>query len=154
MSAQTEVHHSTLNIFSNLNIILLLRCTGKVFAAEKMVAASGFYHRHCFRCVFCSQPLDSTRYRPIRSQYYTSHDCIDQSEALPVDRMGVEELHVLVSVSRRRQLVSKLHDSPQHRSFPHIKAGLGSKLKTHFVRLQLHGPGEGKINEYLQDLVQ
>jgi len=36
------------------------RCTGKVFAAEKMVAASGYYHRHCFRCVFCSQPLDST----------------------------------------------------------------------------------------------
>ena len=41
-------------------IFLIFRCTGKVFAAEKMVAASGFYHRHCFRCVFCSQPLDST----------------------------------------------------------------------------------------------
>jgi len=25
-----------------------------------MVADSGFYHRHCFRCHFCSQPLDST----------------------------------------------------------------------------------------------
>ena len=36
------------------------RCFGKVFAAEKMVAASGYYHRHCFRCVLCSQPLDST----------------------------------------------------------------------------------------------
>ena len=36
------------------------RCQGKVFAAEKMVAASGYYHRHCFRCVLCSQPLDST----------------------------------------------------------------------------------------------
>jgi len=36
------------------------KCSGKVFAAEKMVAASGYYHRHCFRCVICSQPLDST----------------------------------------------------------------------------------------------
>ena len=36
------------------------RCSGKVFAAEKMVAASGWYHRHCFRCSLCSQPLDST----------------------------------------------------------------------------------------------
>jgi len=36
------------------------RCSGKVFAAEKMVAASGYYHRHCFRCSFCAQPLDST----------------------------------------------------------------------------------------------
>lgn len=36
------------------------RCDGKVFAAEKMVAASGWYHRHCFRCQFCAQPLDST----------------------------------------------------------------------------------------------
>ena len=25
-----------------------------------MVAASGWYHRHCFRCSFCAQPLDST----------------------------------------------------------------------------------------------
>jgi hypothetical protein len=36
------------------------RCSGKVFAAEKMIAASGWYHRHCFRCSTCSQPLDST----------------------------------------------------------------------------------------------
>jgi len=36
------------------------RCGGKVFPAEKMVAASGWYHRHCFRCALCSQPLDST----------------------------------------------------------------------------------------------
>lgn len=36
------------------------RCSGKVFAAEKMIAASGWYHRHCFRCSLCSQPLDST----------------------------------------------------------------------------------------------
>jgi len=36
------------------------RCSGKVFAAEKMVAASGYYHRTCFRCCFCAQPLDST----------------------------------------------------------------------------------------------
>ena len=39
---------------------IVRRCQGKVFAAEKMVAASGFYHRHCFRCCFCAQPLDST----------------------------------------------------------------------------------------------
>ena len=37
------------------------RCSGKVFSAEKMVAASGHYHRHCFRCFTCNQPLDSTR---------------------------------------------------------------------------------------------
>lgn len=36
------------------------RCSGKVFAAEKMVASSGWYHRHCFRCALCSQPVDST----------------------------------------------------------------------------------------------
>lgn len=36
------------------------RCSGKVFEAEKMVAASGWYHRHCFRCSFCAQPVDST----------------------------------------------------------------------------------------------
>jgi len=36
------------------------RCSGKVFSAEKMVAASGHYHRHCFRCFTCNQPLDST----------------------------------------------------------------------------------------------
>ncbi|QQP39101.1 CLUMA_CG020903_ isoform A, partial [Caligus rogercresseyi] len=30
------------------------------FAAEKMIAASGWYHRHCFRCFICSLPLDST----------------------------------------------------------------------------------------------
>jgi len=36
------------------------RCSGRVFAAEKMVASSGWYHRHCFRCTLCSQPVDST----------------------------------------------------------------------------------------------
>jgi len=36
------------------------RCHGKVFEAEKMVAASGWYHRHCFRCSLCNQPVDST----------------------------------------------------------------------------------------------
>jgi hypothetical protein len=41
-------------------VACVCRCQGKVFAAEKMVAASGFYHRHCFRCCFCAQPLDST----------------------------------------------------------------------------------------------
>ncbi|CAB4062558.1 unnamed protein product [Lepeophtheirus salmonis] len=35
-------------------------CEGKVFAAEKMIAASGWYHRHCFRCFVCCVPLDST----------------------------------------------------------------------------------------------
>jgi len=37
------------------------RCSGRVFAAEKMVAASGWYHKHCFRCSnhMCNQPLDS-----------------------------------------------------------------------------------------------
>ena len=39
------------------------RCSGKVFSAEKMVAASGHYHRHCFRCFTCNQPLDSTRWQ-------------------------------------------------------------------------------------------
>ena len=34
----------------------------QVFSAEKMVAASGHYHRHCFRCFTCNQPLDSTRW--------------------------------------------------------------------------------------------
>ena len=37
-----------------------IRCSGKVFDAEKMVAQSGWYHRHCFRCFLCSQPVDST----------------------------------------------------------------------------------------------
>ena len=31
-----------------------------MFEAEKMVAASGWYHRHCFRCSLCNQPVDST----------------------------------------------------------------------------------------------
>ena len=31
-----------------------------MFDAEKMVAQSGWYHRHCFRCFLCSQPVDST----------------------------------------------------------------------------------------------
>ena len=31
-----------------------------MFEAEKMVAQSGWYHRHCFRCFLCSQPVDST----------------------------------------------------------------------------------------------
>ena len=40
--------------------VCLIRCSGKVFEAEKMVAQSGWYHRHCFRCFLCSQPVDST----------------------------------------------------------------------------------------------
>ncbi|TRY73464.1 hypothetical protein TCAL_02229 [Tigriopus californicus] len=35
------------------------RCCGKVFEAEKMVTDSGWYHRHCFRCNICTEPLDS-----------------------------------------------------------------------------------------------
>ena len=35
------------------------RCSGKVFEAEKMVSDSGWYHRHCFRCNLCTEPLDS-----------------------------------------------------------------------------------------------
>ena len=50
----------TTSIAGNGDLGSCPRCTGKVFAAEKMVAASGYYHRHCFRCVLCSQPLDST----------------------------------------------------------------------------------------------
>ena len=50
---------------TNTTFIMIIacpgRCSGKVFSAEKMVAASGHYHRHCFRCFTCNQPLDSTR---------------------------------------------------------------------------------------------
>ena len=36
-----------------------------------MVAASGHYHRHCFRCFTCNQPLDSTRW--LRCSRFSSH---------------------------------------------------------------------------------
>ena len=36
-----------------------LRCGGRVYPAEKMLASSGVFHRSCFRCVNCSRTLDS-----------------------------------------------------------------------------------------------
>ena len=43
---------ATCNIF-----VLVLRCQGMVFDAEKRVAKSGSYHKKCFTCVKCKHQL-------------------------------------------------------------------------------------------------
>ena len=46
--------------FCHVDLSLTLNTAGKVYEAEKMVAANGkWYHKNCYRCVVCNNMLDS-----------------------------------------------------------------------------------------------
>lgn len=67
-NANSNMRYTTLNTTNATNIIksdtpadACIRCSGKVFQAEKMIVSHGLFHKTCFSCADCHVSLDSTK---------------------------------------------------------------------------------------------
>lgn len=53
------------------------RCTGRVYEAEKVVAASEVWHKCCFRCLRCGRSLEPGKFSDRAGEIYCNSLCFN-----------------------------------------------------------------------------